>query len=130
MISKFKYFVISLGLIAGFGLLSPLAVGAQSNPANLQDQCASEEAKKTDACKNIGNADLTAFINTVVNGLLYVLGAMSVLVLVIAGIFYTTSMGDESIIKKAKNALIYSIIGLIVAVLSYAIVNFVIGAFN
>lgn len=124
---RLKYLILLIALVGSFFVaFVPSLVGAQA----LGDQCTAEEAKQTDACKKIAQADLNKFVGAVVNGLLFVLGAMSVLVIIIAGVFYVTSMGDPAIITKAKNALIYSTIGLIVALLSYAIVNFVIGVFK
>jgi hypothetical protein len=50
--------------------------------------------------------------------------------IVIGGIKYTTSNGDSSAITSAKNTILYSVVGLVVAILAFAIVNFVLGAFK
>jgi hypothetical protein len=50
--------------------------------------------------------------------------------IIVAGIRYTTSGGDASSVTAAKNTLMYSIIGLVVAILAFAIVNFVLKAFK
>jgi type IV secretory pathway VirB6-like protein len=77
-----------------------------------------------------GNAtSLGSRIQTVVNILLYILGAIAVVMIVIGGVRYTTSNGDSSAIKGAKDTILYAVIGLIVAIMAYAIVNFVVGAF-
>jgi len=68
-------------------------------------------------------------IQIVVNILLYILGAIAVLMIVIGGIRYTTSNGDSSQIKGAKDTILYSVVGLVVAIMAYAIVNFVLKAF-
>lgn len=52
-------------------------------------------------------------------------GIVAVIVIVIGGIFYTISQGDPGKIKKAKDTILYAIIGLIVSLLSFAIVTFV-----
>ena len=72
------------------------------------------------------NGDLGGLIKTVVNTLLYVLGAAAVLMIVIGGVRYVTSQGDAAHIKSAKDTILYSVIGLIVAILAYALVNFVV----
>ena len=69
---------------------------------------------------------LGTLIKDIINLLLYVLGAVAVIMIVIGGIKYTTSNGDSSAVTSAKNTIMYSVIGLIVAILAYAIVNFVI----
>ena len=48
-------------------------------------------------------------------------------VIIYGGFMYTTSAGDSNKVTKAKNAIMYGIIGLVVAMLAFAIVNFVIG---
>jgi hypothetical protein len=62
---------------------------------------------------------------TIVNILLFIIGAISVIMLIIGGIRYTISGGDSSAVTSAKNTIMYAIVGIIVAVLAYAIVNFV-----
>jgi hypothetical protein len=46
--------------------------------------------------------------------------------IIYGGIQYVISVGDSGKVAKAKNTIIYAVVGLIVAILSYAIVNFVI----
>lgn len=55
-----------------------------------------------------------------------VFGAISVLVVTIAGFQYVLSQGDPQRIGKAKDTIIYAIIGLIVSMAGYAIVTFVV----
>ncbi|HEU5121379.1 MAG TPA: TrbC/VirB2 family protein [Candidatus Saccharimonadales bacterium] len=74
-------------------------------------------------------ASLESNLETIVNLLLFVLGAIAVIMIVIGGIRYATSNGDSSAITSAKNTILYSVIGLVVAIMAYAIVNFVIDAF-
>lgn len=68
-------------------------------------------------------------LKTIVNVLLFLLGAIAVIMIVIGGIRYTISNGDQGQIKQAKDTILYSVIGLIVALLAAAIVNFVLGQF-
>lgn len=65
----------------------------------------------------------------IVNIALYIIGAVSVLMLIYGGIRYTVSGGDTAAVTAAKNTILYAIIGIVVALLAYAIVNFVIGRF-
>ena len=67
---------------------------------------------------------------TVSKVLLFIIGAVSVIMLIIGGIRYTVSQGDSSAVTAAKNTILYSIIGLVVAILAYAAVSFVIGSFT
>ena len=76
-----------------------------------------------------GSGNLRGGIKTVINTLLFILGAIAVIMIVIGGIKYTLSNGDASSIKSAKDTILYSVIGLVVALLAYAIVNFVVDQF-
>lgn len=73
-----------------------------------------EDAKIGDVAKNIINVVIT------------VLGLVAVLFVVIGGVNYTTSQGDPQKTKKARDTILYAILGVILAVLAYTIVNFVI----
>ena len=64
----------------------------------------------------------------IVNVALFIIGSISVLMLIYGGIRYTISGGDEKAITSAKNTILYAVVGIVVAVLAYAIVNFVISA--
>ena len=66
---------------------------------------------------------------TVSKVLLFVIGAVSVIMLIIGGIRYTVSQGDQSAVQSAKNTILYAIVGIVVAILAYAVVNFVIASF-
>lgn len=64
-------------------------------------------------------------IRSVVEILIFVVGAVSIIMVVIGGLRYVLSGGDEKAISAAKNTILYSIIGIIISVASYAIVSFV-----
>lgn len=61
----------------------------------------------------------------ITNTVLYAAGVISVVMLIWGGIRYIMSGGDSKKITDAKNTILYAIIGLIIAVLAFAIVNFV-----
>ncbi|MGO3702330.1 MAG: pilin [Candidatus Saccharimonadales bacterium] len=65
----------------------------------------------------------------VTNVLLFLIGAVSVIMLIYGGIRYTISGGDQGSVTAAKNTILYAIIGIIVALIAYAVVNFVIAQF-
>lgn len=64
----------------------------------------------------------------VVNTLLFIIGAISVVMLIFGGIRYTTSAGNSAAVTAAKNTIMYAIIGLVIAFLAFALVNWVLGA--
>lgn len=59
---------------------------------------------------------------------LYVIGAVSVIMLIWGGLRYILSGGDSKKITDAKNTVLYAIIGLIISFLAYAIIRFVLNA--
>lgn len=75
-------------------------------------------------CDAPGNS-VTDTIKAVANLLIFIVGIIAVIMIIIGGIKYSTSNGEQSQIASAKNTILYAIIGLIVAFMSYAIVNFV-----
>ena len=76
---------------------------------------------------NDGNStDLPSFITNIVNILLFLAGAVAVIVIIIGGIRYVMSSGDAGQVQSAKNTILYAVIGLIVVIMAYAIVNFVV----
>lgn len=73
-----------------------------------------------------GDSDLMSNITGILNGIIAALGIVAVIVIIIGGIGYMTSAGDAGKVKKAKDTILYGLIGLIVVALAFAIVNFVI----
>jgi hypothetical protein len=67
---------------------------------------------------------------TITNVLLFIIGAISVIMLIIGGIRYVVSGGDSSAVTAAKNTILYAIVGIVVALLAYALVNFVLTSFT
>ncbi len=66
-------------------------------------------------------------LTNITNTLLKAIGLIAVVMLVFGGFKYIISGGDSAKVTSAKNTIIYAIIGLIIVILAYAIVNFVVG---
>ena len=77
--------------------------------------------------QKVGNAQNTLWVNiqNIINAVIGVLGIVCVIVIIIGGINYMTSAGDAGKVKKAKDTILYGVIGLVICVLAFAIVNFV-----
>lgn len=73
--------------------------------------------------------EVESSITKIVNILLFLLGVVAVIAIIVGGIMYAVSSGDAGRAKAAKDTIMYAVIGLIVAILAYAIVNFVISSF-
>lgn len=106
---------------------SGAALVAQPAGAQTPEQSACEGSGGTwsgGACTH-GTRTVTGTIRSVGNIIIFITGAISVLMIIIGGLRYTTSGGDQGSITSAKNTILYAIIGIIVSVMAYAIVNFV-----
>ncbi len=66
-------------------------------------------------------------VDTALNILFSILGAMAFLVILISGLNYVFSSGEPEKVARAKSTIIYAIIGLLVAALSFAAVKYVLG---
>lgn len=97
-------------------------ISGNDNPA----QAGAETAKANGMPSELVGVD--GVFNNLTNTVLYAVGIISVIMLIYGGLRYVLSGGDASKVTAAKNTIIYAIIGLIIAILAYAIINFVIGA--
>jgi len=120
----------AFALVAVFTPLTPSA-SAQAEPVCEDDTYTLSNgidcAKGADTPTTLFGGEGSIF-TTVVNVLLFVIGAISVIMLIYGGIRYTTSAGDSGAVTSAKNTIMYAIIGLIIAFLAFAVVNWVLGA--
>ena len=114
----------ALAFVAVFVPLAPAANAADCDTLSAQNgiECAKGENVPTTL---FGDGSI---FTTIVNVLLFVIGAISVIMLIIGGIRYTVSGGDAGSVTAAKNTIMYALIGLAVAFLAFAIVNWVLGA--
>lgn len=55
-----------------------------------------------------------------------IMGGVALIIFMLAGLKYITSQGDASAVAKAKNTILYAIIGLAVAAFAFTIVTFVV----
>ena len=79
------------------------------------------------ACGSVcGNASATVLIGHITNALIYLVGAVAVIMIIVGGLLYVTSSGDPSRQKRARETITYAVVGVVVAIISFAIVNFVI----
>ncbi|MEO6109512.1 MAG: pilin [Candidatus Saccharimonadales bacterium] len=125
MKQRIKQLIMGVMVVLGLSLaLVPATSAINVDP--LQGACANNSGSAV--CKD-KNDNISTTITQVVNVLLFVVGALSVIMIIVAGIMYTTSTGDSSRIKRAKDTLTYAVAGLVIAFLAFAIVNWVITQF-
>lgn len=126
-------FLKTLAVVPVVAFLVSAAAGVQPAYAVDCNDPTSTGINSAECAKGQGQSqDLTGdtgVFRTVTNVLLFIIGAVSVIMLVIGGIRYTISGGDSAQITAAKNTILYAIIGIVVAILAFAAVDFVIKSF-
>lgn len=113
--------IIVLGVLLCFSVAPAYA----AEGSGIWDGCS---GVASDICSD--KTEATDIVKRLINVFLFLIGVLSVFMIIHSGLKYTTSRGDAEAVKSAKNTLLYSVVGLLVASMAFAIVNFVIGAFN
>lgn len=90
---------------------------------DLCDKVTDSVLRQTLGCGNSKTAPGLAKV--LVNSAIGVAGIVAVGAIVYGGVVYVSSAGDPAKAKRGRDVLLYSVVGLVVAGLAYAIVNFV-----
>ena len=127
MTQKLKLFIAAGLMVLGIGATSLVpATGVYAQNA-LEQAC--EEDPSAAICQQSDSGSIEDVVQIVVNVLLFIVGLVAVIMIIVSGLRYVTSGGDAGSVSSAKNTLLYAVIGLVVAFLAFAIVNFVLNAF-
>ena len=119
-------------LTAGILIIGLLGVFTPAVSAANGINICSEENQNSVYCQNKdkGEDQVNGIIKTIVEVLLTAVGAISIIMIVIGGIMFALSSGDAQKAAKARNTVLYAVVGLIVSIFASAIVNFVFDGFN
>lgn len=97
----------------------------QASAIKVDEACNGVGAQNSAICaskdENIGNN----FAASITNTFLFVLGIIAVIMIIFGGIRYATANGEPANITAAKNIILYSVVGLVVALMAWGIVSFV-----
>lgn len=122
MLGLFALPVFVLGLSVVSATFQPVDVNAQGTDLSIGR--GANEAKSEDQQESLdGDTGVFAVITQV---LLFLVGAISVIMLVVGGIRYVVSGGDSSAVQSAKSTILYAIVGIIISLIAFAVVRFVI----
>lgn len=119
-----KLGLISISLLALVSLVVEPSVSAACTTSNLSISSGADCARGNEQPADLFGGENSIF-SRVTNILLFLVGAISVIMLIIGGIRYVISGGDQAQVTGAKNTILYAIVGIVVAFLAYAAVNFV-----
>lgn len=122
-----KRFIIALMMLAGL-VAAPLAASDTASAVEVFDACTGGSADTT-VCKGKDDKVLgpDGLLTNVINLLLFIIGIVSLIMIIVGGFKYTTSTGDSSQLSNAKDTILYALVGLVIAIMSFAIVNWVVG---
>ena len=78
-------------------------------------------AQATEIENPIGPKDFKTLFKAIATGVAVIIGPLAVVMFILAGIMFITSAGNPESVNNAKSALMYAIIGTIIALLAGAI---------
>jgi len=79
---------------------------------------------------NIPKIDSNLLLNNILNVAYFVAGAVAVFSIVIAGFVMVNSGQNPESVKTAREQILYSVVGLIVIIMAFAVTQFVYGRFQ
>jgi len=123
-----KHIKVILLSIVAVAALSVFVPSPAAHAVNVFDACSGNSTSTVCKAKNTDTA--SSIVKKLIETMLQVLGSIAVIMIVVGAFRYTTSDGDASRLKNARDTIVYSAVGLVVAIMSYAIVNFVVDSFG
>lgn len=125
-----KTALFGLFLFGVFSLLITAPAFAQENKI-IGGLCTGAELEVTEnpsaTCETDSNATekLNDLVRSVINLLSIIVGVIAVIMIIVGGLRYITSGGNDTSVTSAKNTILYAVIGLIIVALAQVIVRFV-----
>ncbi len=121
-----SFFVAGVLLLAVLPLVTsqPVFADCISDPTSAGCPCALNSSSA--ACQDLSKPDgLSNTLKNATNTVLFIAGALAVIMIIYGAIRFMTAHGNEKQVESARLIVTYSVIGLIIAILAYALVNFV-----
>lgn len=123
---------LAVGL-SGAGVLGSASTVSASNATcdteSLSIAGGADCSKTQEQSSNLFGDSEDSIFKKVSRVLLFIIGAIAVIMLIFGGVRYVVSGGNDAQVKAAKDTILYAIVGILVALLAYAAVNFVIDSF-
>ncbi len=135
MIQKIKTLLAATLLfgVLATPLLAPVAASALCDGTATIAGCTGAGVSATDpsggSTKDTAEERVTKIAQDVIRIFSYVVGIISVIMVIVGGFQYVTSGGDSGKVTTAKNTIMYALIGIVIVALSQIMVNFVLAKF-
>ena len=120
---------IFVAVFAVVGLIGAATPRVYANDAICSQPGLTAEMRARMGCSG-SDGQFQNVIGNILKAVIGVAGLVAAVYVVIGGVEYMTSTGDSGKLAKAKNTILYALIGLAVCALAFAIVNWAIGAIN
>jgi heme O synthase-like polyprenyltransferase len=91
---------------------------------------AAAQAKIKTSEVNIPHVSSVSVFNGVVSGIYVIVGAVAVVIIILSSFTFASGSYDPAVIAKAKNTILYSVVGLIVVIIAFSITQFILGQFK
>lgn len=75
---------------------------------------------------DLNQNSLTSILNSASDIVFFVIGVIAVAILIYGGVQYMISEGNAAKVERAKSTIVWSIVGLVICISSWAIVNFIV----
>lgn len=125
---KIRFLGLNLLIILMVGIIPQSVMASNAGFQKINRICndinASDEMKKNAGCEDDG-VTLEKKTSGIINLVFGLVGIVAAIVLVIGAVNYTISQGDANKIAKAKHTIMYGLIGMLIVLASFVIVNFV-----
>lgn len=116
--------LIGLCLVAGLvilaGVFSHASIGSAQTAFTIEDIGSSI---------GLGTSDLKQVVINIINWVLGIMALVAVAMIIYGGVLWLTSHGNANKIDKAKRVIVSAVIGLIIILISWAIVSYVVKTF-
>lgn len=116
-----------IGMLIGLGFLICLGVSHGLAQEVRLDLIPPTQVEGYAQGLQVGGGNLTTLVVLITNYVLGFLGLIAITAIIYAGILYVANFGNDEMTGKAKNIITYVAVGILVIILSYAIVNALVG---
>jgi hypothetical protein len=121
-----KRFLLMTAVLFGFSLAMVPAVGSVTHAQNPIQQGVDATCSGS-KCTTSAEGDIKGLVADIINIFSWVVGVVSVIMIIFGGFRYITSGGEAGKVTSAKNTIVYALVGLVIVALAQVIVLFVLG---
>jgi hypothetical protein len=134
MLKKIKEICLSLGV---FSLLAVPALVPVTAPAAIIDDLCTGSNQSTAADGSVSSCDdastgggVDSILKKIIQIFSVIVGFVAVVMIIVGGVKYITSGGNDGNVAGAKNTIIYAVIGLVIVALAQVLVHYVLKNVN